>query len=77
MKYTAMNMFLCDSIEVSWFFFNTNLFHTTPGAKDLLVFVDRLKPINYHYFNLKQQVKTPEPCFLNLICNKTEYIIIH
>lgn len=67
-----MNIFLCDSIEVSWFFFNTNLIHTTPGTKHLLVFVDCLKPINYHYFNLKQQFKTPEPCLLNLICNITE-----
>lgn len=74
--YTAMNMFLCDSIEVSWFFFNPNLIHTTPGAKVLLVFVDRLKPIKNHYFNLKQ-VKTLEPCLLNLICNITEYIIIN
>lgn len=77
MKYTAMNIFLCDSIEVGWFFFNPNLFHTTPGAKDSLVFVDRLKPINYHHFTLKEQVKAPEPCLLNLIRNITEYIIIN
>lgn len=69
-------MILCDSIEVSWFFFNPNLFHTTPEAKDILVFVDRLKPKKLSLFNLKQQVKTLEPCLLNLICNKPEYIII-